>query len=204
MRSVIFSAIAALIITAILFLAAANAVPIKEEPVFDVKENTIRLRVIAASDSDADQALKYKVRDDILELAGDIFSGCTDISSAKQAAHARLADIESAAKASLQAHGSCEPITVSFGKEHCPVRRYAAFTFPSGDYYTLRVSIGKAAGKNWWCVMYPPLCVLPATGEVYADKEVFLSYGFSSEQVDSLLIPKPEIRSFFKELITQK
>ena len=84
-------------------------------------------------------------------------------------------------------------------EEAVPVRRYSDFTFPAGVYNTLRIDIGKADGQNWWCVMYPPLCLSAATGDVYAETAVFKEHGFTDKQIKELKQPKKKIKFAFWE-----
>lgn len=199
-QTVFSAALAGLSSAFVLFVCLAQAVPLAGENTVDVYNSTVRLRVVANSDSERDQALKLAVRNDIIGLASEIFKDCDSMEDARRAVNANLDLLEQAAARSTAVHGAGEPVKVSFGTEKCPVRRYSAFTFPAGEYLTLRVNIGKAAGENWWCVMYPPLCVSAATNDVYADRETFLSYGFSTDQIDALTdgdaqSEKPVVRS---------
>lgn len=191
----------ALAIAAILFFTAALAIPLKGENTVNVFDSTVRLRVVANSDSMADQCLKLAVRDDIIEVANEIFKGCTSIKQAEKSVELNKVRLLETAKASVKAHGADMPVSISFGKEKCPVRRYSEFTFPAGEYLTLRINLGKAEGENWWCVMYPPLCVSAATREVSADRETFLQFGFSEKQLDALENPEePQVRFALFEL----
>ncbi len=183
----------------VLFAVLAEVFPLQNEKTADVFRDTVRLRVIANSDSEADQQLKYEVRNDVLALAKEVFAGCKSREEAENAVEEHRDEWRKAAEESVKMHGADYPVTVTFGKETCPVRRYSAFTFPAGEYLTLRFCIGEAQGKNWWCVLYPPLCVNTAVNEVYADCETFLAYGFDKKQVEELMADghadKPQVRS---------
>ena len=191
-RKYILAAVTAFAAAGVIFACAALAIPLRGENTVDVYNSTVRLRVVANSDSESDQALKLAVRNDIIALAAEIFDGCEDMTSACAAVERNREILQAAAENSVRAHGAKYPVRVSFGTEKCPVRRYSEFTFPAGEYQTLRVDIGSGAGQNWWCVMYPPLCVSAATNEVSADRETFLTYGFSEKQVDALTQPERE------------
>ena len=128
-------------------------------------EKIIRLHVVANSDSDADQAVKLRVRDAVLREAQNVLS---DASDAKQAIAAQLPALEAAANAELRRQGSGDTACVSFRRELFPTRDYDTFSLPSGVYQSLRVTIGEGAGHNWWCVIFPSLCV-PATTDGFAD-----------------------------------
>ena len=124
-------------------------------------EKIIRLHVVANSDSDVDQAVKLRVRDAVLREAQNVLS---DASDAKQAIAAQLPALEAAANAELRRQGSGDTACVSFRRELFPTRDYDTFSLPSGVYQSLRVTIGKGEGHNWWCVVFPNLC-LPAVSE---------------------------------------
>ena len=128
-------------------------------------EKIIRLHVVANSDSDADQAVKLCVRDAVLREAQRALSAASD---AKQAILADLPALEAAANAELRRQGSGDTARVSFRRELFPTRDYDTFSLPSGVYQSLRVTIGEGAGHNWWCVIFPSLCV-PATTDGFAD-----------------------------------
>ncbi|MBR5586338.1 MAG: stage II sporulation protein R [Clostridia bacterium] len=114
----------------------------------------VRLHVIANSDSKTDQNLKLLVRDAVLEASCGIPPDRIESS---------LSEIEDAARLTLLSYGCDMPVKAQFGKFHFPVRTYGTATLPAGEYTAVRLLIGKAAGKNWWCVMYPPLCFTDKT-----------------------------------------
>ena len=180
----------------VLFCCVSAAIPLECENTVNVYDSTVRLRVVANSDSAADRALQLEVRNDIIGMASEIFEDCHDIDTAKEKVLRSIDALEFAAQRSVEEHGADYPVKVSLVTEECPVRRYSEFTFPAGEYNTLRIDIGEAAGENWWCVMYPPLCVSTAVNDVYVDEQAFLDCGFTSEQIDSLKQPeqKKEIR----------
>jgi len=128
-------------------------------------EKIIRLHVVANSDSNVDQAVKLCVRDAVLREAQCALSSAAD---AKQAILTDLPALEAAANAELQRQGSGDTARVSFRRELFPTRDYDTFSLPSGVYQSLRVTIGKGEGHNWWCVIFPSLCV-PATADGFAD-----------------------------------
>ena len=135
-------------------------------------EKIIRLHVVANSDSNVDQAVKLCVRDAVLREAQRALSSAAD---AKQAILTDLPALEAAANAELQRQGSGDTARVSFRRELFPTRDYDTFSLPSGVYQSLRVTIGKGEGHNWWCVIFPSLCV-PATAAAggFTDAEISL------------------------------
>ena len=126
-----------------------------------MSEKIIRLHVVANSDSGADQAIKLHVRDAVLAAARQALQGAGD---PQQAIAQALPQLEAAANAALAAQGSRETARVSFRRELFPTRDYDTFSLPSGVYRSLRVTIGAGGGHNWWCVIFPSLCV-PATAD---------------------------------------
>ena len=122
-------------------------------------EKIIRLHVVANSDSDADQAVKLCVRNAVLREAQNVLS---DASDAKQAILTDIPALEAAANAELRRQGSGDTACVSFRRELFPTREYDTFSLPAGVYDSLRVTIGQGEGHNWWCVVFPPLCVSAA------------------------------------------
>ena len=126
-----------------------------------MSEKIIRLHVVANSDSGADQAIKLHVRDAVLAAARQALQGAGD---PQQAIAQALPQLEAAANAALAAQGSHDTASVSFRRELFPTRDYDTFSLPSGVYRSLRVTIGAGGGHNWWCVIFPSLCV-PATAD---------------------------------------
>jgi len=125
----------------------------------EIANKTVRLHVVANSDSQEDQAHKLEVRDAVLESVNELTAHCTNAQQAECVIEKNLQTIADAA-----ADVSDETITVSLGYENFDTRYYETFTLPAGRYRALRVNIGQAQGKNWWCVVFPSLCTA-ATGE---------------------------------------
>lgn len=141
----------------------------------DVREDTLRLHVLANSDSEADQACKLAVRDALLEEYGDLLSEAAGQPQAAQMARAQLPQIIETATQVVRARGYAYPVTARVERMYFDTRAYDGFTLPAGEYDALRVELGTAKGKNWFCVMYPPLCLPAATNRegmaVYTEKE---------------------------------
>ena len=133
----------------------------------------IRLHVVAASDDPADQALKLRVRDRVLEAAETALSGASNASEAEAALAAALPALERAASAELAANGAGDTATASLERASFPARDYGTFALPAGEYTALRIVIGEGRGRNWWCVVFPPLCTAadPAETAVAAGLE---------------------------------
>ncbi len=166
-------------ITAIL-LTVACILPIHGEG--EIYDKVIRLHVIAASDSNIDQSLKLAVRDEILSYVASLSEGCTEKAHAEEKISGSLDKIREKAEAALRARGCSHSVTVSLGKESYPTREYEGMRFPSGEYSSLKVMIGPAKGQNWWCVLFPPLCVGMATEA----SDTLVQTGFTPNQVKIL------------------
>lgn len=123
-----------------------------------LSDKVLRLHVLANSDSEADQALKRKVRDSVLETASAILADCPDRETAEQRLSAALPEIEDAARARIAAEGGKQTVTAELRPTVFPTREYEDFTLPAGEYLALRVVLGEGEGHNWWCVVFPLLC----------------------------------------------
>ncbi|MDD6677960.1 MAG: stage II sporulation protein R [Firmicutes bacterium] len=132
-----------------------------------LKRELIRLHVVAASDSPEDQAVKLQVRDAILENLQEGLSQVTDVSAAISYVESHLPAIEETANRVLELAGAPDSVRVSLDLESFPKRIYDTFSLPSGIYQSLRVMIGEGEGQNWWCVIFPELC-LPETEEAFS------------------------------------
>ena len=133
-----------------------------------LNENVIRLHVVANSDSGEDQRVKLLVRD---EINSQLATSMEELSTPEEAlAYLRehLSQLEEAANAVLEEEGFPQRAVVTLQKEAFSTRHYDTFSLPAGVYNALRVTIGDGAGQNWWCVVFPRLC-LPATSESFSD-----------------------------------
>ena len=123
-----------------------------------ISGSLVRLHVIAASDSEYEQALKLRVRDSVLECLTPLIEGAEDASEAKEIISGALPEVLAAAESAAEGRG----VTVELSREAYPTREYGAVTLPAGIYDSLRVTIGEGEGRNWWCVVFPPLCATAA------------------------------------------
>ena len=123
-----------------------------------LSDKLIRLHVVANSDSDADQALKLDVRDRILEALTVKLGGVTERAAAVAVIEACLPEIETCAEEELRRQGYGYAVTAELAQEPFPTRDYDTFSLPAGVYESLRVEIGDGTGRNWWCVVFPPIC----------------------------------------------
>ena len=123
-----------------------------------LSDRLIRLHVVANSDSGEDQALKLTVRDNVQAYLKPLLDGVTDRSQAVLIIEQNLDAILTAARKAVTAHGDDHELRASVGFDRFPTREYETFTLPAGRYKALRVEIGAGGGRNWWCVVFPPLC----------------------------------------------
>lgn len=132
-----------------------------EEDLFN--NDIIRFHVRANSDTEEDQALKLKVRDEVLDMMNQKFKLETTIEDSKEIIKNSIEEIKDVAEFVLKDEGKDYLVDVTLGKEIFPIRKYGNMVFPQGEYETLLIEIGEAQGKNWWCVMFPPLCFVDIT-----------------------------------------
>ncbi|MCI8812514.1 MAG: stage II sporulation protein R [Oscillibacter sp.] len=142
-------------------------------------ERVVRLHVLANSDGQEDQALKLLVRDRVLARATELLTQARDRTEAEALLRAELPELEALAVRELQANGCAYPVTAELADTEFPTREYDSFTLPAGEYLALRVVIGEGAGRNWWCVVFPPLCTA-ASADVPA---AALAAGLTEDQV---------------------
>lgn len=128
----------------------------------EIADNVVRLHIIANSDSSADQALKLKVRNAILEHMQAQYPDGATRDEAAQFLKGNLPQIKQVATDVLRENGSSEPVDAKYGVFSFPTKQYANLALPAGMYEAVRVELGEAQGRNWWCVMFPPLCVADA------------------------------------------
>lgn len=126
-----------------------------------VSEGLVRLHVIAASDDATEQAIKLDVRDAVLSYLEPKLASAADIAGAEALIEANLGGIAAAAESAAQGR----EVNVTLGEEYYPTREYDTFSLPAGRYHSLRVTLGEGAGHNWWCVVFPPLCLTAAESE---------------------------------------
>ena len=162
-----------------------------------LRQELIRFHVVAASDDQEDQAVKLKVRDAIMEALGAELQNLTNMEQARIYLEENLPKIESVANHVLAQAGFSDTARVSLCVEEFTTRVYDTFTLPAGLYESLRIVIGEGDGQNWWCVVFPSLC-LPATTDGF--QEVACGAGFS-DTLTQTLEGEHEIRFFFLDAL---
>lgn len=136
----------------------------------DISESVFRLHVIANSDSQEDQNLKYNVRDKILEYMNEISIDCSSKEEVIALAKENQEKFQDIAKKVIKENGYDYDVNVSIGNYEFPTKNYGDISLPAGNYDALRIEIGDAVGQNWWCVMFPPLCFVDVTSGVVPDE----------------------------------
>lgn len=160
-------------------------------------EKTVRLHVVANSDSVDDQAQKLRVRDAVLEKVGQLTDNCATAAQAREIIGAHLEEITQAAQAVLDAEHSGYQARATLGVEDFETRYYDTFTLPAGEYPALRVNIGNAHGHNWWCVVFPSLCTAATSQEV---AEYAQTGGFDADETQLITGGEEEYELRFKTL----
>ena len=164
-----------------------------------LRERIVRLHVVADSDSEEDQSVKLEVKDAVVAYLQEKLEGLTDIEQVKTYLSTHLEALQEVAQETLERLGIKERVSVSFEEEAFPIRYYDTFKLPSGIYQSLRIRIGQAQGKNWWCVVFPTLCV-PQSEEEFDD--VAAGSGFSDTLSNTLSNEGGyEVRFFLLDLL---
>ena len=128
-------------------------------------DQVLRLHVVANSDSDSDQARKLLVRDAVLAEASRLLEGVSDRQGAEAALSPHLEELAQAGTEALARTGRADPVTVALADQWFPTKEYDGFSLPAGQYRALKVTIGEGRGRNWWCVVFPPLCLASVSEE---------------------------------------
>lgn len=173
----------------------------------DLSQAVFRLHVIANSDSEEDQNLKLKVRDNLLKYMNSICSDCSTKEEAISLAQSHQEDFKNIAGQTILENGYDYSVKINIGNFYFPTKSYGDISLPAGFYDALRVEIGEAKGKNWWCVMFPSLCFIDVTSGIVDEEakenlEEHLgeeSYNVISEQENPELKFKFKLIEFFAE-----
>ena len=135
----------------------------------EIADSVFRLHVIANSNSDEDQNLKYKVRDALIEYMNSICSNTTTKEEAINIAKAHIDAFYDIANNVIEENGFSYPVNIEIGEFDFPTKTYGDVSLPAGTYDALEVKIGEAVGQNWWCVMFPPLCFVDVSSGIVPD-----------------------------------
>ena len=135
----------------------------------DIQKSVFRLHVIANSDSNEDQDLKYKVRDAVINYMNNISANCSSKEEVINLAYKYQDEFKKIAEETIKENGYNYEVNISIGNFEFPTKTYGDISLPAGSYDALRIEIGESAGQNWWCVMFPPLCFVDVTSGIVPD-----------------------------------
>lgn len=179
-KKVKYSLILIILLSLYIFLSAISYVTAISN---NLEDNLFRLHVIANSDSEEDQNLKYIVRDNLIEYMNIIASNTKTKQEAIEIAKEHTDDFYNIAKQTIIDNGYDYDVDIEIGNFSFPTKTYGDISIPAGQYDALRVKIGKAEGQNWWCVMFPPLCfVNVSSGIVPAESKKILENELDDEE----------------------
>ena len=162
-------------------------------------DDTIRLHILANSDTSDDQALKIKVRDGILNEFSEKLNSIDSKEAAETELHSLLSEIETLSEKIITDEGYNYPVKVTLSEEWYETREYDSFTLPRGIYTSLRVIIGEGEGKNCWCVMFPPLCLDMATEPAPCDDAI---KKYSNEEISLISGGRYNVKFKLLEMIS--
>ena len=166
-KTKIFNELITYTLTVLMITLVIAAIPTDADG--EIYEDTLRLHILANSDSVEDQDLKLQLRDMLLTRYGNMLSEGTSIYEATKITRELLPEIEDEAERWITNMGYDYSVRAMLGEEWYDRREYDSFTLPAGYYTSLRIIIGEGEGQNWWCVMYPPLCMEMATESALPD-----------------------------------
>ena len=194
-----YKRILTLSIMAALLLLAVGLLPVHGEG--EIYNKVVRLHVLADSNSEEDQAVKLEVRDAILDFTVPLLQDCNTRQEAVERLEGNSIHLTEIAQTVLREHGFDDTVSIEMGLENYPTRTYDSLCFPAGEYISMRVSLGEGAGQNWWCCLFPPLCLGTATVREEAAEDACISVGFTPTQYKIITeSDKPVYRARFKIL----
>lgn len=180
----------------------------------DIANSVFRLHVIANSDSEEDQNLKYKIRDKLLEYMNSICENCKSKEESIAIVKENKDNFEQIAIHTIKEEGYSYGVKINIGNFEFPTKNYGDISLPAGYYDALRVEIGEAKGQNWWCVMFPPLCFVDVSSGIVPEESKELiennlseeEFALVSNQSDTEIQFKFKLLEFFEDkgLITAK
>ena len=162
-----------------------------------LSDKLLRLHVIANSDTDEDQALKLRVRDRVIQTAQGFLTDVSNVNDAQDIVLQHIPELRAAAQDEVRRAGYDYSVNARVTNMYFPTRDYDTFSLPAGNYDAFRVEIGAAAGRNWWCVLFPPLCVTAAEAEV---EETAEEAGLTEEEIALIFSGEPVYRYRFKAI----
>lgn len=187
------------ILTISMLLGTAAAIIISSFAAFsrrcdEFPEKLFRMHILANSDSGEDQALKYALRDYLSSDMQYVFEGCQSAEQAKNAAKEHLPELTRSAQQFIYDSGFDYPVTASVERVFFTTRRYGSLVVPAGEYDALRILIGEGEGQNWWCVMFPPLCLGAVEEYMTKDEELVLFKGGIKSRINGTLSEENSVK----------
>ncbi|MBQ3006240.1 MAG: stage II sporulation protein R [Clostridia bacterium] len=156
-----------------------------------IRDSVLRLHILANSDSPEDQQVKLMVRDALLASGTEIFSGKTNVSDAEEILSNEKEKLVETANKVLKENGFDYIAEIGFAEEYFTTRTYENYTLPAGKYRAIKVVLGEGEGHNWWCVMFPPLCLPAAAGNTEIDL-------YLTKESGQIIRSKPQYEIRFK------
>lgn len=173
---------------------------------YDYKDKLIRFHVIANSDSDKDQKLKLKVRDEVISYLQPKLENSNSIEESEKIIKNEYKTLENISKKVISKNGYNYTVKVGLEYSNFPAKQYSSVVLPAGKYKALRIIIGEGKGKNWWCVMFPPLCFVDDQNGIIDEKtDKKLKEVLTEEEYDLIMAKnKNEVKNLeFKFKITE-
>lgn len=165
----------------------------------DLKDNFFRLHILANSDSDVDQSLKLKVRDNIIEYMNSLSYENMSKEDAIIVTQNNLSNFKTIAERTITNEGFDYPVKLEIGTFYFPTKNYANISLPAGYYDGLKIEIGEAQGQNWWCSLFPPLCFVDiSSGVIDNESEDFLKENLSKDEFAIITNSSKEVKLKFK------
>lgn len=192
-----------LILSILLFLyTTICAISYVEAVSTDISSSVFRLHVIANSNSDEDQSLKYKVRDNLLNYMNNICKDCNSKEEAINIVSKHQEEFKQVALETIKNEGYSYNVEIEIGNFEFPTKHYGDISLPAGFYDALKVEIGKAEGRNWWCVMFPSLCFVDVSSGIVPEESKEELQNVLSDEEYSIISDKssPNIKLKFKLL----
>ncbi|WP_409272504.1 stage II sporulation protein R [Neobacillus sp. SCS-31] len=186
-KLIVWLYLAALSIGTIVNLYAPQIQAASKEEII-IPGEAIRLRILANSDTEADQELKRKVRDEVNDKITEWVGELTSLDEARDVIKGHLPEIEAIAREVIDENRFTQSAKVEFGIVNFPTKLYGQFLYPAGKYEAILITLGEGKGANWWCVLYPPLCFLD-----FSSGTAVRSPGFEDTQKETRNIEKREI-----------
>lgn len=187
MKKIIMPVIAAVIVisTAISIITYTKSSGYRTQK--EIADNIIRFHVRANSDSEKDQNLKLKVKDAVVSYLQKELSSADSLDDARNILYDDSAQIKDIAQTVIKSEGMSYNVNVYFEKSYFPLKTYGDMLFPPGEYEAFRIDIGEAGGHNWWCVLFPPLCMVSQSYSVVPDdSKQMLKNVLSDEAYDTV------------------